>query len=121
MAHILIVDDNADLNRVLARLLKRLGHSVDAQESGEGALGYLQSTLPDLVILDLMMPRIDGNEVLRRIREDPRTAKVPVVVYTAIADNAVRDHILSKGAQDYWVKASLDLAEMTQRLDAVLA
>ena len=121
MANILVVDDNADLNFVLARLLRRLGHTVDVADSGEAALGFLSTALPSLVILDLMMPGMDGNEVLRRMRAEPRTAAVPVAVYTAINDAAMRDHVLSKGAQDYWVKASFDLGELTRRLDNLLA
>ncbi len=121
MANILVVDDNPDLNFVLARLLRRLGHTVATADSGEAALGFMNAALPSLVILDLMMPGMYGNEVLRRMRAEPRTAAVPVAVYTAINDAAMREHVLSKGAQDYWVKASFDLTELTRRLDALLA
>ena len=121
MAHILIVEDNEIVSRLLARLLRHQGHTVDTRDSGEAALTFLQNTLPHLIILDLMMPGMDGNEVLRRVRDDPRTAALPVIVHTAIADETMRDHVLTKGAQDYWVKASLDLSEMTKRLNNLLA
>jgi CheY-like chemotaxis protein len=120
MAHILLVDDNVDSSRALARVLQHFHHTVDAVDSGEAAVGYLQASVPDAMILDLMMPGMDGAEVLRRVRQDPRTADLPVVIYSAVADGAMRDHLLAKGAQDYWLKASFNLRDIEQRLDAVL-
>ena len=121
MARLLVVDDCADAARVLARLIKHHGHAVDVAYSGEDALSMLNAAAPDLVILDLMMPGIDGAEVLRRMRESPQTRTIPVAIFSAVADPAVRDHLLVKGAQDYWTKAAFDFQELGTRIDRLLA
>src|SRR5690348_17051091 len=108
MAKLLIVDDSIDAARALGRLLQHHGHEVDFAESGEAALAFLDASVPDLVILDLMMPGIDGSEVLRQIRERPTTRAVPVVIFSAVGDPAIREHLLTRGAQDFWTKASFD-------------
>ena len=121
MARLLVVEDCEDSARVLARLIKVLGHEVDVVNSGEAALTYLAAALPDLVILDLMMPGIDGAEVLRRTRDEPRTRAVPITIFSAVTDPAVRDHLLIKGAQDFWTKGSFDFGHLRQRIDSLLA
>jgi CheY-like chemotaxis protein len=121
MAKLLVVDDSIDTTRALGRLLKHHGHTVDVANSGEAALGILQSSVPDLVILDLMMPGIDGSEVLRRTREDPRTRGVPIVIFSAIGDAAVRDHLLARGAQGFWTKGAFDFGRLSAEVDRLLA
>ena len=120
MAKLLVVDDSVETARMLARLLTRLGHQVDVAHSGEAALSSVRDEPPDLIILDLMMPGIDGAEVLRRIREDPQTRAVPVTVFSAVADPAVRDHLLGKGAQDYWLKATFDFGQLNGHVNRLL-
>jgi CheY-like chemotaxis protein len=73
---------------------------VDCVESGERALHYLNSQLPDFILLDAMMPGMDGMEVLRRIRNDRRTARLPVVMFSAISDPAYKEAALKKGADE---------------------
>ena len=121
MAKLLVVEDCVDSARVLARLLKVVGHEVDVVHSGEAALRYLETALPDLVILDLMMPGIDGAEVLRRAREEPRTHRIPITIFSAVTDPAVRDHLLVKGAQDFWLKGSFEFNQLGKRVDSLLA
>jgi putative two-component system response regulator len=121
VARILVVDDSVQATRALTRLLEHIHHTVDWVESGEAAVQYLNAATPDLVILDLMMPGVDGAEVLRQIRSSPTTHGVPVIVYTAIADDSMREYILARGASEYWVKASFNLSELEQRLAALLA
>jgi CheY-like chemotaxis protein len=106
VAKVLVVDDSVDTARALGLLLNHHGYHVDLAHDGEAALVMLESSLPALIILDLMMPGIDGGEVLRRVREDPRTQRVPIVMFSAAGDPAVREHLLAKGAQEYWLKAN---------------
>jgi CheY-like chemotaxis protein len=113
---ILIVDDNAETNKLLVALLKGLGRRAICVTSGEEALAYLRLHLPQLIVLDVMLPGMDGIEVLRAMRADPRTAKVPVAIYSALSDPAYREHALKHGADDYWLKASLDI----EQLDAAI-
>ena len=121
MANILVVDDHVDTCKVLVRLLRHLHHAASCVHSGEEALAHLaQSPLPDLIILDVMMPGMDGIEVLRRIRSQPATANVLVVMFSAVTDPNFREHAISKGATDYWPKAGLDFDDLTRRLAGLL-
>ena len=121
MASVLVVDDNPDLCRGLVRLLKRLGHAAESVQGGMEALERLgKSPLPDLLILDVMMPDMDGTEVLRRLRADPATATLPVAVFSAVTDPAFVDHVKGLGADDYWLKASFDYSELGSRLSRLL-
>ena len=120
MQTILIVDDNIDLCRPMATLLKQMGYNSHYATGGEAALQFIAVTVPDLVILDVMMPDMDGLEVLRRLKSDARTIPVPVVMFSAIADSEFRAHAISKGAVDYWVKAGVDFGQMRQRISKLL-
>ena len=120
MGTVLIVDDNADAARPLTVLMRYMGHRGVYLDSGEKALGFIQETVPDLIVLDAMMPGMDGIEVLRRVRSDPRTATVPVVMFSAIGEAAYQAHARLHGATDYWVKASLSLDDLRQRVSSYL-
>lgn len=114
--NVLIVDDDMGCGRLLALLIRHMGHGAEHVDSGCKALEYLASRRPDLVILDVMMPEIDGVEVLRRMRKDPKTASVPVVMFSALNDPQFRQKVRDWGANDYWIKASLDFRGLEQRL-----
>lgn len=120
MATVLIVDDNADICRVLARLVRASGHAADVVLGGQEALDYLASKQPDMLILDVMMPRVDGLEVLRVVRKDPRTAEVPVIMFSAAGEGQLRDAALRQGATGYWIKGTLDLSQLNQQLSTYL-
>jgi PAS domain S-box-containing protein len=102
-ARILIADDNADMRAYLARLLRRYWQ-VETVADGEAALTAARESPPDLVLNDVMMPRLDGFELLRELRADPRTSSVPIVLVSARAgaDSAIEG--LEAGADDYLVK-----------------
>jgi CheY-like chemotaxis protein len=117
---VLIVDDNVDICRVLARLVRVSGHAADVALGGQEAIDYLQSHTPGMIILDIMMPRIDGLDVLRAVRSNPRTADVPVIVFTAAGEGELRDHAMRQGATGYWLKGSLDLTQLDRHLSTYL-
>lgn len=117
---VLIVDDDLGTGRLLALLIRHIGHDAAFVESGTKALEYLATHRPDLVILDVMMPGIDGLEVLRRMRADPQTADLPVVMFSAMSDPHFCQIAREKGANDYWVKASLDFRSLEQRLSTFI-
>jgi CheY-like chemotaxis protein len=114
MHSILVVDDNPDTCRVLAKLLTILGDKALCVCSGQLALDSLQLRIPSLVILDVMMPGMDGMEVLRRIRCEPRTSHLPVVMFSAIDDPAFADNAKAKGATDFWMKSRMDFSTLHQ-------
>lgn len=117
---VLIVDDDVGTGRLLALLVRQLGHNAAFVDSGGKALAYLSRNHADLVILDIMMPGIDGLEVLKRMRQNPQTADVPVVIFSALADPQFSQKARTFGANDYWVKASVDFQKLGQRLEAYL-
>ena len=86
---ILVVDDEPGLLRALCVRLTAEGFLCDSATNGQEALDRLQGALPDLIILDLLMPEINGYEVCRRLQEDPRTAPIPVIVLTAVPQRTV--------------------------------
>ena len=120
MATVLVVDDNADACRMMARLVQKCGQDGVCVTSGEEALAFLRSHAVGLVVLDNMMPGMDGVEVLRHIRQNPATAALPVVMWSAVADPQFIEHARRKGATDYWVKSGFDYADLAAMLGRVL-
>jgi two-component system OmpR family response regulator len=112
---LLIVEDEPDLRSGLARALRDEGYAVDAVDNGEDGLFNAERTDYDAVILDVMLPRLDGWEVLRRLRRSKRT---PVLMLTARDQSRDRVKGLDTGADDYVVKP-FDLPELLARLRAL--
>ncbi|MEZ4636426.1 MAG: response regulator [Caldilineaceae bacterium] len=80
---ILIIDDEATIRRLLSVLLKRNGHEVLEAADGETGVETANNHQPDIILLDIMMPRVDGFETLRRLRANPNTAEIPVIFVSA--------------------------------------
>jgi DNA-binding response OmpR family regulator len=119
MARVLVVDDDSDINMALQSALKVGGYEADGVETGAAALDVCERACPDLVLLDLMLPDLDGLEVCRRLRASPTTARVPIVFLTARTDEATRVRGLALGADDYVVKP-FSIQELLLRIRAVL-
>ena len=113
---VLVVDDDPALADVVARYLRREGFEVDYAEDGATGLQRALSTLPDLVVLDLMMPGMDGFEVCRRLRQ---ATSIPVVMLTALGEENDRIAGLDLGADDYVTKP-FSPRELAARVRAVL-
>jgi PAS domain S-box-containing protein len=116
--HILIADDNADMRAYLTRLL-RADWSVEAVPDGQAALEAVRERLPDLVLSDVMMPRVDGFQLLRALRADERTSSIPVIMVSARAGEEARIEGVQAGADDYLVKP-FSARELIARVDAQL-
>ena len=115
-AHVLVVEDDHTVSEVVVRYLEREGITVDAVFDGQSALDRAAVRWPDLVVLDLMLPGIDGIEVCRRLRAE---APVPVIMLTAKGDEDDRVMGLELGADDYIAKP-FSPRELTARVKAVL-
>lgn len=116
---LLLVEDHAELSIWVAKTLRQSGFVVDVVERGEHALTALLTQPYDLVILDLSLPGMDGLEVLRRLRAQEKTARVPVLILTARAtlDDKVKG--LNLGADDYLAKP-FEVAELEARIKSLL-
>ncbi len=101
---ILVIDDEEHIRRILQFQLQKNGYTVSTAENGEVALEMVRRESPDLIILDLMMPRMDGFEVCRRLRGDFQTNQIPIIMLTAKSDLTDKIKGLRDGANDYLVK-----------------
>ncbi|MFH0772274.1 MAG: response regulator, partial [Candidatus Omnitrophota bacterium] len=101
---ILVIDDEADLCATIKAQLEASGFNILAALSGQEGLDKVKDYKPDLVILDLMMPLMDGFEVCSRLKKDPQTSSIPIVVLTALEHDDAAKKALSAGAEGYLVK-----------------
>jgi len=120
MAKILLVEDN-DMNRdMLSRRLQRRGYEVLMAADGMQAILMAESETPDLILLDMSLPVIDGWEAARRLKASPTTARVPIVALTAHAMAGDREKALAAGCDDYDTKP-VDFPKLLVKIDALLA
>ncbi len=117
--HILIVEDEAALSTLLTYNLEKEGFSVRVAGDGEQAIDALAEEQPDLVLLDWMLPHLSGIEICRRIRRDPATSGLPVIMLTAKGEESDRIRGLDTGADDYVTKP-FSPAELVARVRALL-
>lgn len=120
MARILIVDDDPLLRALLQHRLKADGHDVIALEDGARVLSTVQDSRPDMIVLDAMMPVMDGFEILRRLKSGPAPDPTPVIMLTALKREADIVGALELGAADYLAKPFIP-DELSQRIRRVLA
>lgn len=116
---IVIVEDDESIRTMLEYYFRSLSHEVLSFESGEALFDALGSTVPELFILDIMLPGMDGLEILRRLRAAPATAQTPVIMLTARAAEMDKVAGLEQGADDYITKP-FGLMELQARVKAVL-
>jgi DNA-binding response OmpR family regulator len=119
MASILVVDDDVDVADTIQRSLLNKGHSVKTVYNGVEALKAVREGFPDLVVLDVVMPYMDGVEVCRRLRQDPQTTHIPIIFLTAMGRLSDKLQGFDAGADDYLTKP-FDLPELEVRVRAVL-
>src|SRR5262245_33190967 len=104
MPRILVVEDDADIAELIAHYLEKAGHSVELLASGTGVMARLREAPADLVVLDLMLPGLDGSRVCQAMRADGATAAIPVIMLTARGEESDRIAGLELGADDYVTK-----------------
>ena len=117
---ILMIDDEANLRRVVARRLEQQGYRALSAASGEEGLQIAETELPDLILLDIMMPKMKGRDVCAKLKANPKTAEIPVLFLTALG---LADHVkagMDVGGEDYIVKP-FDAPKLMERIAVCLA
>jgi DNA-binding response OmpR family regulator len=120
VARILIVEDEPNIVKLISMRLERLGHIVSAAADGGAALKAAGEITPDLILLDVMIPEINGLQVLRRLKADPATARIPVLMLTARGHEQDVAAGLEGGAEDYIIKP-FSFPELIARISTALA
>src|SRR5476649_592433 len=116
---VLVVDDEVDVTELLAYHLKAKGFLVEAVNDPNRSIGLARTFLPDLVILDVMMPELNGIQICRMLRADPKLKRVPVIFLTAKAEENDRIQGLETGADDYICKP-FSTKELVLRVQTIL-
>jgi CheY-like chemotaxis protein len=118
-AKVLVVDDSKLLRMANERALCKTGFQVITASDGEEALQVANDQLPDIILLDLMLPKISGPDVLKALKTNPATSRIPVIVLTSLSQRN-EERLLQEGAAAYFEKSTLELDKSSDRLAAAV-
>ncbi len=113
---ILLVEDDRDLLYLMNKKLTDEGFKVKAVETGQEALNYLKTNKPDLALLDILLPDIDGLTILNEIATHQETKEIPVIILSNLADQGSFEQASAIGKYDYLVKANTDLSDLVKKI-----
>ena len=116
---VLLIEDDGDMRQLVARHLEHGGLDVHWAEDGIKGQALAMQLLPDVILLDLMLPKVDGLTICQRLRRDERSARIPILMLTALGDTKDKLSGFNSGADDYLAKP-FDLEELTARIKALL-
>ena len=120
MPKILVVDDSSDSREPLMRLLRLQGHGVTSAGDGVEALEAIERNAPDLILLDVMMPHMDGLTFLKHLRSDPGHKNLPVIVVSAMTDDQTLKQCTDLGVRSYLTKARFTFPQLMARVAEAL-
>lgn len=120
MPKILFIEDETTLQHTLSSILKDAGFTVDNAYDGETGLTKAKQSPPDLILLDLILPKKDGFTVLEELKQDMKTKDVPVVVLTNLEATEDVEKVVELGATTYLVKANYDLPEIVEKIKEIV-
>jgi len=109
---ILIIEDETNIRAMYSDILKESGYEVLEEGEGKEGLDAVMNETWDLLLLDIMLPRLDGIELLKRVKQDARAKDKPIIILTNLDDNRVRDTCLSLGVREFMVKANVTPSEV---------
>lgn len=118
---ILIIEDDALISRMYQKIFTFENYQVDVAADGEEGLAKVKSWKPTLVLLDVMMPKMNGLEVLEKVKADPEVKGIPVVMLTNLAGSSDAEAALTKGAVKYIIKSEYDPKQVEQLVKEILA
>lgn len=117
---ILLVEDDVFMLEILSEKLLKSGFEVNIAKDGEECMKILESLKPDIILLDILMPKMDGVEVLRKMKISPELSSIPVVVLSNLGQKEEIDIALGLGAKDYIIKANFTTKEIIEKIKNVL-
>ena len=120
MKKILFIEDEAALQKMLGDLLSHEGYSVISALHGDSGIKLAKKNKPDLILLDLILPKFNGFDVLKSLKEDSSTKDIPVIVFTNLEDMENIERALSLGATTYLVKANYRLEEVLEKIRDII-
>ena len=121
MKKILLIEDEFRLQKTIGNLLEEEGYKIIYALNGEVGVNMANKENPDLILLDLVLPKIDGFEVLRRLKEKKETKNIPVIILTNLDDFMDVERCLELGATTYLVKADQDLKDIKEKINQTLS
>ncbi len=120
MAKILIIEDDPLINKMYSEKLAREGFQTEIAQNGSDGLEKLKANPPDLVILDIMMPKMGGIEVIDEMKKDTRLEKIPIIVLSNLSESPDIERAKKRGIKDYLVKSDLDPEDVTNAVKKYL-
>jgi DNA-binding response OmpR family regulator len=120
MTKIVVADDDRMFRKAAETTLRRQGYAVTTASDGEEALQLIRSERPDIIVLDLIMPKLQGFDVLQVLKQDSLTAAIPVIVLSSLTQEQDKQEALDLGAAAYFNKATFSLGELVKQVESTL-
>lgn len=121
LKRVVVADDDRMLRKAAETTLRRCGYAVSTASDGEEALRLIRAERPHLVVLDLIIPKVQGFDVLQALKQDVVTSSIPVIVLSSLAQDRDRQEALDLGAIAYLDKSTLSMGELVKQVEATLA
>ena len=118
--NILIVEDDQFFRELLNKKLLSLGYSITEAANGEDGVNLTKQKKPDLIILDLLLPSIDGFEVLSKVKTNPETSSIPVIIVSNLGQQEDVERGLKLGASDYMIKSQFDVESIVAKIKSII-
>jgi len=116
MAKILLVEDDSLIVKIYSTRLKADGFVIISADNGEDGLTVAEKEFPDLILLDVMMPKVDGFTVLQKLRENPKFKSTPIIVYSNLGQESEMQKAIQMGATEFIVKANISPTELVNKI-----
>ena len=121
MTKVVVADDDRMFRKAAETTLRRQGYSVATASDGEEALQLIRSEQPDIIVLDLIMPKLQGFDVLQILKQDTLTSAIPVIVLSSLTQEQDKQEALDLGAVAYFNKSTFSLSELVKQVELTLA
>lgn len=117
---ILIIEDESAIVKALSEHLERLGYDVSVALDGEEGLRKMRTVMPDIALLDIVMPKMDGLTMLREAKNDEKIQHIPIVMLTNLSDNKSISDAIEAGSTDFLVKVDYSLADLQEKIERLI-